>query len=57
MWVFVPDTDDEKEAWVGQLTQREDSNSLWGFELIRHADEKELYRITPFDGGGTVMVC
>ncbi|WP_339030232.1 hypothetical protein WI604_03170 [Bradyrhizobium symbiodeficiens] len=55
MWIYIPDNDDEKEAWVGTLTPHDGPNSWWGFELIRHTDVKSLYRTSPFDKRSSVI--
>lgn len=55
MWIYIPDNGDEKDAWVGTLTPHEGPDSWWGFELIRHADMKSLYRTSPFDKRSSVI--
>lgn len=48
MWVIIPDSDDTKEPWVGQITRDETSKASWHFELVRTADHADLYRQEPF---------
>lgn len=48
MWIYVPD-EDGWEPWVGKLLMGETPKSPWRFELIRHAEEGNLYRESPLD--------
>jgi hypothetical protein len=54
MWTYIPD-EEGKEAWTGQLTSPGGPKSLWRFELIRHADQTDLYRTNPFGDGRPVI--
>jgi hypothetical protein len=47
MWIYVPDTDERKEPWIGKISSDESSKSSWSFELIRHADLENMYQTCP----------
>lgn len=55
MWIYVPDTDERKEPWIGKISSDESPKSSWTFELIRHADLENMYQTSPFDKKGTVI--
>ena len=55
MWIYIPDLEENKEAWVGTISSHDGPNSWWGFELIRHTDVNDMYRTAPFDNQSTVI--
>jgi hypothetical protein len=55
MWVIIPDPEDSKEPWVGQIIRGTEAKSPWRFELIRTVNHSDLYRQEPFQGANNVL--
>ena len=55
MWIIIPDPDEKKEAWVGQITRDSAVKSSWQFELVRPVNYADLYRQEPFHDADNVI--
>lgn len=55
MWIYIPDVDNEKEAWVGTISPPEGPKSRGSFELIRHVNPTDMYLTSPFERRKSVI--
>lgn len=55
MWIYIPDLDEKKEAWVGAVEPPTTPGASWTFELIRHVEIADAYDVSTVDGRAAVL--
>jgi len=53
MWIYVFN-DDERKAWSGTIALDVSPKSRWKFELVRHAEPRDMYSAEPFGSASVV---
>jgi hypothetical protein len=55
-WIYIPERPEGGEPWTGRIWSEGKRSRRWNFEIIRHAELKDIYACGVFDSAKPVSV-